>query len=1415
MADQEQDYLKEQQEVMSQLQKMHDKDTHNEQSKASYSQYGGEPTAIADTFAKYYQSRHDSSGRGSYSNPQLSWTEKASMDDYEQRRAYEQQLRNDGMTEPDIALQRKWDAAFNQAALGGKALDYSTITSPEFAQQAQQEYTINESAYNSYVNFARKLDQEEYTVDGDGTFNFTEDGLKAVANLNDVELSEMYDGMDDEQKRMLGFDNINSELDYVNYVRKKKKEYDDAHSGAWYGFTQFWKGFGKAFVSGLMDIVKIPLAIVSIAGAAFTGGFDNSLSKTMGGWMKKIDEGTSDKIHVDPDSLAGKIGGWIGTATEMAVEMVGTAGIGTAVKAGTKVAVKMAEKGVEKALEKGTEKAITKATAKVATRASRLMEKDAVKMVAKGETLGAEHVVRAADKLAPKLTREGLTGAASEQVEKALASASDLAVQRLVRKGAIKADEKMMKAFAAKYGIKESEEAGVKATEKATEEAAAKGAEEATVKAGEKATERVGEQTSIQSTKKVVEKTGFVASTKEAAKTLGKWTGNVVGVGYRRGGVGRRLVSGNVEKKVIDHMLTKSPLPTRIFKKSLGIGVDPITKLFGLKAFSNSVQQNQEKGMGGKEALARAILSMASTNLVWGSLGGKYASKIEERLSGKMMGKTVSSVTKKAGSLATAVSEKAPAVSKVVSYIMKTAGHTLKTTLAMQADKTLQQDIEEIWAKGQGIWDPIKKSFQDNITNINSWTESLASAFVMHMTSELGSKAIGGAYSQVGKRVWGNERSRKSILKHMDELMGSEKDGYTAEVYQAYKDMTRMQSKEWEGVPDDDIEFLDQVVSNLIASGGATGEKAERIFIRASARSWTGEVKLNTMAIIDDHMEAMQRHNNEIKNRFNERGIDMDRPWDVAGSAREFFEWTIMNNYNLLEKDGELPADAKEAGVNNFQPEELYVAASYVAHDISLADLNKKSGTLKADYFKNVSKRVRKIKNLLGKENFNELITMKHADIKKVVDLLEGEGTAKEKAKKLLKFKSDLAKMKQANENAKETIANWDVDSEQGAPEFYADPWKIAMDNNISVEELDNLTGQGVTEANVLKQEIVDAAKEMTDITTPKEAEAYVKAHKDNPRYSTDAPDQKLFIADLNQKIERGRAKDADKSEKLSNVAVVEIVNAWKEYYPDMKLEGEAKEVMDAFDTLTAFADGKERLASEWDLEGEQSDMVSQLTSQLGTNATTLDMAQVEKLKTQFENRLKVNDVNKLEKVYDDLKEKVFEDKNFEAGKDPMVKAIRQVLANAKERIDFESKTKTKDWDTKVTENILNDMVGVAFDQRAFNNKLSLSSDEHELLESMKSLQFEYERFKANAKMGEEEITAMQKKIEEYNVQKAKVIESANVIKGIDVEKDKDKSKKELTAAQERQVKQILSEYPSMTRELAIEMIEDAEKMCD
>lgn len=100
------------------------------------------------------------------------------------------------------------------------------------------------------------------------------------------------------------------------------------------------------------------------------------------------------------------------------------------------------------------------------------------------------------------------------------------------------------------------------------------------------------------------------------------------------------------------------------------------------------------------------------------------------------------------------------------------------------------------------------------------------------------------------------------------------------------------------------------------------------------------------------------------------------------------------------------------------------------------------------------------------------------------------------------------------------------------------------MDNNISVEELDNLTGQGVTEANVLKQEIVDAAKEMTDITTPKEAKAYVKAHKDNPRYSTDAPDQKLFIADLNQKIERGRAKDADKSEKLSNVAVVEIVNA-------------------------------------------------------------------------------------------------------------------------------------------------------------------------------------------------------------------------------------------------------------------------------
>lgn len=85
-----------------------------------------------------------------------------------------------------------------------------------------------------------------------------------------------------------------------------------------------------------------------------------------------------------------------------------------------------------------------------------------------------------------------------------------------------------------------------------------------------------------------------------------------------------------------------------------------------------------------------------------------------------MMGKTVSSVTKKAGSLATAVSEKAPAVSKVVSYIMKTAGHTLKTTLAMQADKTLQQDIEEIWANGQGIWDPIKKSFQDNITNINS-----------------------------------------------------------------------------------------------------------------------------------------------------------------------------------------------------------------------------------------------------------------------------------------------------------------------------------------------------------------------------------------------------------------------------------------------------------------------------------------------------------------------------------------------------------------------------------------------------------------------------------------------------------------------------------------------------------------------
>lgn len=1057
------------------------------------------------------------------------------------------------MNEADIAVQRKWDAAINAAALGSKPLNYFEMVSPDFAQQAQQEYAINESAYDKYVNFARKLDEEEFDINGDGTFNFTDDALKSMNEMNDIELADMYDGMSDEQKTMMTFDGINSEDDYVSYVRKKYGEYHAAHSGSAYEFEQFWRGVGKSFVAGVMDTLSLPLSILSIAGAAFTGGFDNPLSKMMGDATKSLHEKTDGQIYVDPDSVAGQVGGYVGTAIEFGAEMMTGTVIGKAVGVAVKGTAKLATKALEKAVISGDAKAIEAATSKLAVRASRIIEKEAPKFVQKGEALSVEHVMKAAGSVAPNVVpKAGVAIAASEGVAEALEHATTIATSRLARKGALNMTNEGARAFAAKFGIKGAEETLDKISSESVAEVAAKIASK-----GSKMLE-----TGVRAAAKKPK--GAIALTKEATAAVSGWVGRAVGVGYRRGKIAARLVEGNANEKFVNHLITKTPFIVRATKKAFGIGADPVTKLFGYKAFSQSVQENQEKGMGGKEALARAIFSMASTNMIWGSLGGHYASKIEAALGKGIVKDATESVVKKGGSIFVSATEAMPKTSKVVGWVFKNSGEALKNVLKMKTDGTLQQVIENAWGEDDrdfisGFINPLKKSVSDNVLDAKSWGKTLLEGYVMHFTSALGVtpiKGYFGARKAIERSAWGTERAQRRMTAFIDENMSKEEvmGGIGADMWQSWKDMTRKSNPEFATAKDDDHEFLDQVIANVIDAGGSLGEKAQFMTYQAMARTYTKEVKLNASAILDDHMEAMKRHNAALKKQMENAGMEFSAPWDANQRAREYFEWQVMNNYNLHAADGELPESAKEAGVNNYQPEHIYVAASIVANEFSDTDWNNMTHSQKTDYYKKTMAKVKKIEKLLGKENFEELTKMRHSDIHHFTKLLAGPNTKmKASVEKLLEFKRLLKWIKEKRPT--------DRKGDDAEKESINDAWALAIKLGISEEDINNLTAAGAQDTIPIAEEIKDAKQEVYNIKTDEDAEKYVSQFKKESAFVNDSEEQAEFDRILNEKLK-------DPGSKMTLEQAYRIAKAWSKDYPKTKWTGEVKGAIDAYESL-------------------------------------------------------------------------------------------------------------------------------------------------------------------------------------------------------------------------------------------------------
>lgn len=906
-------------------------------------------TENAQLFADYFKMKHAPDGTLTQLGAPFEQSELASREiaNYELKNDYYNSLINQGYAERDVALMASWDSDETHIPLENQAggnKDWERMVSVQYADQAWNKYQYDKSMYERYVNTAKTLSKEQYDPNGDGHYNLVESILDEFATNNDDEIREVFEQMDGDQRRMLAFDGVHNEDEYLNFVRSSISELHSKreaakHRGFWGEVGNFFKSLGHGIVSGLLDIVKIPTTIVSLGAALVNWSFDNPISRAMGEANKTMDDavvGGYDKAvgGVDLDSWSGKIGNITGQAVEIAAEAVLTAGVGPILTKGVaRTGEKAAQKAVEKAVEHGVEKVAETTTEKIgSSAAARAIEKSAEKLLKKVEAKTGEKVINR--ELLKEATEKVLKDAGSEYAEKAAAKAAI----RLSKRGMLDLTEKELEHL----GLKAAQEAGEKVVEKTTEVA----------------TKEVTKEVTHRGAQHYVKKL-FNKSARTSDRAMNKALGE-----------------GNY--KLIEKMMQK---PTGVSKAlNFAFGrTDGLTKLFAIKSFANQVNHSQELGDNPMAALARAMFAYGTTNAIWGRVahGNNPISKMINKYTVAAQG-----------------AEKSVLQGSLVAAGFLT--ETIKVASLMTADGSLQGFISDgmrtvVDENGQSKFrwgiDILKEGF-----STDKIFENFVSAFTMNITGASARLVKTRALKGLGNSYIGKEEYKNSMVK-LDEIMSNNEYGLGSALWEGYK----QNAKEQLGDSASEHQVIDAAADIILKEGGSLSEMVIRNFVRSRAASYGMTIGRTLNDIEISYNQVAIEINEKISEKLIDEKYSAQNDIETNNKFREFVELAMMDNANLFEGQ-EIPEDLT---MNNYQPEDFVIAhAIYRTYGEDLTKHSDKMAGISKAF-----KEALELKKDLGVKRYNTLMTLSRTNVASLASKIKAGDNG---AKKYVEFIDDI-----------------------------------------------------------------------------------------------------------------------------------------------------------------------------------------------------------------------------------------------------------------------------------------------------------------------------------------------------------------------------------------------------------------------
>lgn len=804
---------------------------YNEELKASGSRaYNPFEHKSRELFSTYFVSRHNPDGDMHTAQwDTLTPEQTRTFDNYVMRRAYESNMRKNGVDDEQIALMRQWDADLKEAALNGTSqqlIESGRLTSEKYMEAAKQQFDWDESMFNKYVATARIVAQEVYQPDGDGLFNITEQALTSFKDASHESLQEMYKWMSDDQKRQLQFDGIDNAAAFSNFFKAKSMEHEEAGKlHGWDKVANFFKAIPGAFVGALVETFTLPLTLVGLAAAGVTWSWDNPVSQLTFKWAEEAKKGAKDPIEkaigVNKTDASYKWGSVAGEGVELLAETALTFGAAALWKAGTtKIGTKLANKAMTKAVKSGSKKAIAKASKRMSKNLSKRIQNTATKMMRKSgsKKLTAEQFRKATDKvllndarrsLGKKVITDEELDLFRKGITKVVDNAETAAIIKMGRQGLLK----VTKEEAAKMGGEFAREAMTTVAK----QGAKKGIKEGLVAAAKSGTKEGVKKAEVKAAKKLSKE-----ELKAARETARQWKGTYNKVA----GLAAHEDKGEALKAIANLASKQGPVK-RTLRYAFG-KTDPLTRLFSIKSFANTAMQGREKGYSPGEAIARGIFAYATTNMIWGRMhfGGSTA---QEKLMGRIFGEEA---LKGGAGMAKTVGMRS----------LNVFSSNLEMTIKMVGSEAIEEFIVDGFRKGQDGKMELGLTALKSMVNWSNIREKFVTALTMNVSGGTVGKITGLAarHAPIVTRM-----QKIKATRFIDGKMSSG-EGIGAELWGEYKDRVREEKRKQNSksklplgekrLRDEDI--VDDAIALASAESSEVAVLATRFYVEHTASEY-------------------------------------------------------------------------------------------------------------------------------------------------------------------------------------------------------------------------------------------------------------------------------------------------------------------------------------------------------------------------------------------------------------------------------------------------------------------------------------------------------------------------------------------------------------------------------------------------